>query len=617
MSEVNNETQQSLSFKTVEWEKGKIITAADLNRFEEGILNLTNNANTTNDIIANLDYSDSSAADTKFVSQVTETDGQIAVTHRDFAPSISIVAATSEQGENNSDKPRITFSVGGNPATSGDINTATTSVYGVTKLSNAIDSDSEVLAATPKAIKTALTAANTSLTNTINSLNGGVIINSPSTSNTLTALSESAGQISATFAPINITSDQISDRGSANCVATLDASGKVPSSQLPSYVDDILEGTAGTPVEGKITVFNDLNNQAYTPESGKIYVDTTSNMSYRYAGSSSGYVKVASDLTLGETEATAYRGDRGAAAYTHAVTNKGAAFTNGLYKITTNTEGHVTNATAVTKADLLAFFGSNVTASGTTSFAEGYSTTASGNNSHAEGQGTTASGGSSHAEGTNTTASETSSHAEGSTTIASGTYSHAEGSSTTASDHSAHAEGYGTLALGGYSHAEGNHTIAAGMGSHASGERTIASGKYEHVSGNYNALEADNWAPSTHYNAFNYILYNNKLYSSIAPHTSSDNFENDKTYWSTTTKFIDVIGNGVDNNNRSNARALDRQGNEYLNGNLYVNCNPDSTGGIMIGGTSNGEVQFSDGTTTVTFTMSDLQALYTLIHPNT
>jgi len=59
-------------------------------------------------------------------------------------------------------------------------------------------------------------------------------------------------------------------------------------------------------------------------------------------------------LALGETSSTAYRGDRGAAAYAHAVTNKGSAFESGLYKITTNSEGHVTSATAVAKSDITA-----------------------------------------------------------------------------------------------------------------------------------------------------------------------------------------------------------------------------------------------------------------------
>ena len=128
-----------------------------------------------------------------------------------------------------------------------------------------------------------------------------------------------------------------SSKGSASGVAELDANGKVPSSQLPSYVDDVLEYAATT-------------NFPATGETGKIYVATGTNLTYRWTGS--GYTEISPSLALGETSATAYRGDRGASAYAHAVTNKGSAFTSGLYKITTNSEGHVTAATAVVKADI-------------------------------------------------------------------------------------------------------------------------------------------------------------------------------------------------------------------------------------------------------------------------
>lgn len=87
--------------------------------------------------------------------------------------------------------------------------------------------------------------------------------------------------------------------------------GKVPASQLPSFVDDVLEGTYINP-----TTFNDLNNQPYVPESGKIYVDTTSNKTYRWSGML--YVVISSGgVALGETSETAYRGDRGKTAYDH------------------------------------------------------------------------------------------------------------------------------------------------------------------------------------------------------------------------------------------------------------------------------------------------------------
>ena len=115
--------------------------------------------------------------------------------------------------------------------------------------------------------------------------------------------------------------------------------GTVPSSALPSYVDDVVEyGSVGSfPVTG---------------ESDKIYIDISTNLTYRWSGST--YVQISSSLALGTTSSTAFRGDWGNAAYQHAVTNKGAAFTNGLYKFTTNSEGHITAATEVVKADITA-----------------------------------------------------------------------------------------------------------------------------------------------------------------------------------------------------------------------------------------------------------------------
>ncbi len=126
-------------------------------------------------------------------------------------------------------------------------------------------------------------------------------------------------------------------KGAASGVAELDANGLVPTSQLPSYVDDVLEYSA-------------KSSFPTTGETGKIYVDTTTNLSYRWSGTA--YVEISSSLALGTTSSTAFRGDYGNAAYAHAVTNKGSAFSSGLYKITTNSEGHITAATAVVKADI-------------------------------------------------------------------------------------------------------------------------------------------------------------------------------------------------------------------------------------------------------------------------
>ena len=100
-------------------------------------------------------------------------------------------------------------------------------------------------------------------------------------------------------------------KGAPGGLAELDGSGHVPSSQLPSYVDDVVDGY----YHGG-AFYSDLEHEhQISPETGKIYVDVQSNITYRWSGSV--YVAIGSDLALGETSSTAYRGDRGKAAYDH------------------------------------------------------------------------------------------------------------------------------------------------------------------------------------------------------------------------------------------------------------------------------------------------------------
>ena len=91
-------------------------------------------------------------------------------------------------------------------------------------------------------------------------------------------------------------------KGAKNGVASLDENGLVPSSQLPSYVDDVLE-------------YDKLASFPKTGESGKIYVAQDSNKTYRWSGTA--YVEISASLALGETSSTAYRGDYGKIAYDH------------------------------------------------------------------------------------------------------------------------------------------------------------------------------------------------------------------------------------------------------------------------------------------------------------
>ena len=78
--------------------------------------------------------------------------------------------------------------------------------------------------------------------------------------------------------------------------------GTVPASQLPSYVDDVIEVA-------------DFASLPVTGETGKIYVTIDDNKSWRWSGTI--YVQIASSLELGETAGSAYRGDRGKTAYDH------------------------------------------------------------------------------------------------------------------------------------------------------------------------------------------------------------------------------------------------------------------------------------------------------------
>ena len=129
--------------------------------------------------------------------------------------------------------------------------------------------------------------------------------------------------------------------------ADLDTSGKVLSSQLPSYVDDVLEYSA-------------KSNFPSTGESGKIYVDTATNLTYRWSGSV--YVEISQSLALGETSSTAYRGDRGKIAYDHSQTSHAPTNAEVNQNAFSNVKVGSTTVSADSKTDTLELVaGTNVT----------------------------------------------------------------------------------------------------------------------------------------------------------------------------------------------------------------------------------------------------------------
>jgi hypothetical protein len=88
------------------------------------------------------------------------------------------------------------------------------------------------------------------------------------------------------------------EKGAANGVATLGSDGKVPSAQLPAFVDDVLE-------------YNNLAAFPATGEASKIYIAKDTNKTYRWGGSA--YVVISDTIALGETAGTAYEGSKGKA----------------------------------------------------------------------------------------------------------------------------------------------------------------------------------------------------------------------------------------------------------------------------------------------------------------
>ena len=82
--------------------------------------------------------------------------------------------------------------------------------------------------------------------------------------------------------------------------------GKVPSSQLPSYVDDVIEGYYSNG-----NFYSDsAKTKKITGEGGKIYTDLTTNKTYRWGGTA--WVEISASLAIGETAGTAYDGAKGA-----------------------------------------------------------------------------------------------------------------------------------------------------------------------------------------------------------------------------------------------------------------------------------------------------------------
>ena len=136
------------------------------------------------------------------------------------------------------------------------------------------------------------------------------------------------------------------EKAANNGVATLGADGKVPTSQLPSFVDDVIDlidiaATAPEHCAEGDKYYNSTSKKIFTatgtdtwgetgadPEGGKIYITTDDEKTFRWSGST--MAEISAGLALGETQGTAYEG------------SKGAANALAIQNHTSNTDIHVT-----------------------------------------------------------------------------------------------------------------------------------------------------------------------------------------------------------------------------------------------------------------------------------
>lgn len=100
------------------------------------------------------------------------------------------------------------------------------------------------------------------------------------------AINELKTAVDSKQAALGYTAENAANKGQANGYASLDGTGKVPASQLPSYVDDVIESA-------------DFAALPATGESGKIYVTLDNGNIYRWSGSA--YLQIGQDVGSADT----------------------------------------------------------------------------------------------------------------------------------------------------------------------------------------------------------------------------------------------------------------------------------------------------------------------------
>jgi len=164
------------------------------------------------------------------------------------------------------------------------------------------------------------------------------------------------------------------------------------------------------------------------------------------------------------------------------------------------------------------------------------------------------------------------SYASGYESWAYGDYTHTEGYKTKAYGYYCHAEGYetelptidGVVAM--YCHAEGKGTKASGLGSHAEGKETKAFGEASHAEGSISEASGD----FSHAQNL-WTLAQSKSQTAIGKYNIAD----------ANNIYALIIGNGANENTRSDALRVDWNGNVRIAGEIQdMSGNNKYSGGI-------------------------------------
>lgn len=119
----------------------------------------------------------------------------------------------------------------------------------------------------------------------------------------------------------------MSMKGVANGVAELDADGTVPASQLPSYVDDIIDviiETSGTTKNFfKVTEAGAKGDAITTGEKGKIYVDINATVDGSYRWSGTQFVAIGNSVSTADRAVNDADGNPIKTTYVKVEANKG------------------------------------------------------------------------------------------------------------------------------------------------------------------------------------------------------------------------------------------------------------------------------------------------------